>query len=913
MIDQDQSHDLLVNRDGLVGHHGTPKDWSGGYYTFLGSRGASVIDYIWSSSAFNDEAYCFNVFNRTESDHLPIAISFHHTQLGPPSSPHPQDSLTLAPGRKKWDIYLEQDIKVLLNSPEILALKAQLLTMNVNHFSIFQQILAYLLPSLTKPSRAILTWKNQTWFDQECKQCRSRLRFLQSDMKSDSTQSKIRELAQFRSYYKKLLQHKKLLFAKERWTALSVAIKTRDDKKFWNLINAGLRPPSFIVNNITAASWHSHFAQLYSAPDSDVNVVTTLPASALPTWEPVSPERCTQLISMLSGDKSPGEDMIPPEVFLSNQSWWAPILASLFTTINATLKIPPNWKQSIVIPIHKKGDPQDPRNYRPISLLDISYKVYSRFLLEKLIEWAEETKLFHPEQAGFRKGHSTSGQCLVLLTLIDKYLNRFNCKLHAAFVDLTSAFDSIPRDRLWQKLSYTSIDKRLLLLLMEIHNDISARVKFGPLGALSDSFPLNKGVKQGCLLAPFLFNFYINDIVTTMKALNQSAPSLQQLKIPILLYPDDMVILSLTKLGLNNTLRGLMTYCDTNSLKINFAKTKILTFGTKTRKSPWNFEGHSIEYCSAFKYLGIIFQHGLSWSAHLNTTILAARRTIKALEKFYYAKGGQLVPPIRKAFISKVLPMLLYGVEIWGWNLKTLQRLTKGNGKGMVSAIYKILLQNLANPLDAIKNQWENDIGYEINPTQWTRMWSKPPFKSISTKRKELTLKLTYRWYLTPRKLALIHPGTSPKCWRGCTSTGTYFHMWWECPKIQLFWTTAIQEICKITKQVIDITPELALLNIFQDNNAHLHHKELITHLLSAARNTITRHWRDLSGVSMDQWYQIVWETALLEKLTNKLKLTRGQTEEDAFTPVWLPFITHTAQQDNDNNPPTAYKSIWLT
>uniref|UniRef100_A0A670HTQ3 Reverse transcriptase domain-containing protein n=2 Tax=Podarcis TaxID=42163 RepID=A0A670HTQ3_PODMU len=238
---------------------------------------------------------------------------------------------------------------------------------------------------------------------------------------------------------------------------------------------------------------------------------------------------------------------------------------------------------------------------------------------------------------------------------------------------------------------------------------------------------------------------------------------------------------------------------------------------------------------------------------------------------------------------------------------------TKGNGKGMVSAIYKILLQNPANPLDAIKKQWENDIGYEINPTQWTRMWSKPPFKSISTKRKELTLKLTYRWYLTPRKLALIHPGTSPKCWRGCTSTGTYFHMWWECPKIQLFWTTAIQEICKITKQVIDTTPELALLNIFQDNNAHLHHKELITHLLSAARNTITRHWRDLSGVSMDQWYQIVWETALLEKLTNKLKLTRGQTEEDAFTPVWLPFITHTAQQDNDNNPPTAYKSIWLT
>ena len=60
----------------------------------------------------------------------------------------------------------------------------------------------------------------------------------------------------------------------------------------------------------------------------------------------------------------------------------------------------------------------------------------------------------------------------------------------------------------------------------------------------------------------------------------------------------------------------------------------------------------------------------------------------------------------------------------------------------------------------------------------------------------------------------------------------------------------------------------------------------------------------------MDQCYQVVWETALLEKLTSKLKLTRGQTEEDTFTPVWLPFITYTAQQDNDKNIPTAYKSI---
>ncbi|CAI5774249.1 Hypothetical predicted protein [Podarcis lilfordi] len=58
------------------------------------------------------------------------------------------------------------------------------------------------------------------------------------------------------------------------------------------------------------------------------------------------------------------------------------------------------------------------------------------------------------------------------------------------------------------------------------------------------------------------------------------------------------------------------------------------------------------------------------------------------------------------------------------------------------------------------------------------------------------------------------------------------------------------------------------------------------------------QHWRELLGVNVEHWYQTVWETALLEKLTNKPKLAQGQINKDAFTPVWFPFITHTAQQE---------------
>lgn len=102
--------------------------------------------------------------------------------------------------------------------------------------------------------------------------------------------------------------------------------------------------------------------------------------------------------------------------------------------------------------------------------------------------------------------------------------------------------------------------------------------------------------------------------------------------------------------------------------------------------------------------------------------------------------------------------------------------------------------------------------------------------------------------------------------------------MWWECAKIQQFLLSGLHEISKITKQQIEIIPELVLFNIFQYNNANLLNKELICHLLSAARN-MARYWKNLSWVNVDNWHKSIWDIALLEKLRNKLPLLREQKD----------------------------------
>lgn len=113
-----------------------------------------------------------------------------------------------------------------------------------------------------------------------------------------------------------------------------------------------------------------------------------------------------------------------------------------------------------MVPIFKKGDPLDPCNFRPICLLSAASKLNAGHLLNRLFDWDSKNAIVFKEQASFRKGKSTIDQVFVLQHLINKFTKASNKYLYAAFIDFSSAFDLVDRDRLWGKLAETNIDKR---------------------------------------------------------------------------------------------------------------------------------------------------------------------------------------------------------------------------------------------------------------------------------------------------------------------------------------------------------------------------------------------------------------------------------------------------------------------
>lgn len=142
-----------------------------------------------------------------------------------------------------------------------------------------------------------------------------------------------------------------------------------------------------------------------------------------------------------------------------------------------------------------------------------------------------------------------------MISLISKYALNVPGTLYAAFIDLRAAFDSVSHARLWNKLNSTSMPKRLLKLIMNLYTGNSLYVKLNKDGAISRPISVERGVRQECVLAPHLFNLYLNDFVPKLLDLDTHAPCLDNKPVPALLYTDDCLEL---RLVLNVPLKHLL-------------------------------------------------------------------------------------------------------------------------------------------------------------------------------------------------------------------------------------------------------------------------------------------------------------------------------------------------------------------
>ena len=224
-------------------------------------------------------------------------------------------------------------------------------------------------------------------------------------------------------------------------------------------------------------------------------------------FKPIEENFISKQINKLSSKKATGHDGISAKVLKLAQP---AVLKPITFLINETIKMsefPDECKKAMVSPLHKKNSTQDKENYRPVSILPIMSKLYERAINVQLMEFFE-TK-FNTYLSAFRPGYGCQS---TLLRIIEDWKQALDDKKYVAAIlmDLSKAFDCLPHDLLLLKLKYYGLSDKALKLMESYLTNRKQCVKLG--STKRDFESILKGVPQGSILGPVLFNIFINDI-----------------------------------------------------------------------------------------------------------------------------------------------------------------------------------------------------------------------------------------------------------------------------------------------------------------------------------------------------------------------------------------------------------------
>ncbi len=313
-------------------------------------------------------------------------------------------------------------------------------------------------------------------------------------------------------------------------------------------------------------------------------------------------------------------------------------------------------------------------NYRGITVGPVFAKLFAMIIERRLASWAEEHGVKARGQSGFRKNYRTNDNIFVLRSLIEKQKQARqkggSGKLYCCFVDFKKAFDTVPRALLWQVLEDLGVQGRVLDIIKSMYAHDSAAVRTSE--GLSEIFRCLMGVKQGCPLSPALFGLYVDGLEKhRLETADIDAPDLCGILAPLLLYADDIILMSTSPEGLQRQLDALASFCELRQLTVNLSKTKVVIF--EARKSDCKefvFSGTTVERHDEYRYLGFVFHATKNMAHGVEYLVAAAKKAVHAMRRRCISLHLSDPATICKLFDILVLPILSYSCEVWAVNPK---------------------------------------------------------------------------------------------------------------------------------------------------------------------------------------------------------------------------------------------------
>lgn len=369
--------------------------------------------------------------------------------------------------------------------------------------------------------------------------------------------------------------------------------------------------------------------------------------------------------------KAAGPDGIQSEFLKLLDEDSIKFLCKIFNNIYNTGNIPREWLLSEFVMLPKKQGAKKCEDYRGISLMSHLLKIFLKIIHKRIYKICEER--ISDTQFGFMKGVGTRDALFSIQVLFQRCRD-VNCDIFACFIDYEKAFDKIQHEKMMQILKDTGIDGKNLRIIRNLYWNQSASIRLNS-EECTDEVNIRRGVRQGCILSPLIFNLYSEEIFNEALEGEEHGILVNGERLNNIRYADDTVVFADNIISMQRLIDKISEASERYGLKVNINKTKFMIISKNTNTRGQLFiRNIPIQRVSEFTYLGTVVNEQWDHSQEIKVRIEKARSAFKSMDKLFKSHNLNLEIKIR-LLRCYILSILYYGVESWTLTKATEKRL----------------------------------------------------------------------------------------------------------------------------------------------------------------------------------------------------------------------------------------------
>lgn len=532
------------------------------------------------------------------------------------------------------------------------------------------------VPRLKEKSKYI-----QDWFNNRCRVAKERRNRAWNKWRKRRNQRRWQDYINERNEYVKIRREERRNYERD------VINTCRDKPKlFYRYVNGKLKSKHEIEKLYKDGIEYSeeqdlveimseHFQTVYTRENEHIEAVPqTAPTQPMREFE-VSQWELMKQLKDLDVRKSHGPDGVSNWILKECRE---ELVSGLHHIIDCSLKegkIPQDWKNANVVPIHKGGNKEEPTNYRPVSLTCTIVKICERIIKDKWTKYLEDNGILNQRQFGFRQGRSCTTNLLCYYSRIVDIIQERDGWADCAFLDLRKAFDKVPHKKLLRKLEIIGgIQGRLLDWMEDFLKERKMRVTIR--GKHSSWKEVISGVPQGTVLAPVMFAVYVNDMDMNVDSYMS-------------FFADDAKLLRRVRnvgdcQALQSDLDKLWEWSKRWEMDFNINKCSIMEFGKSKNRTIGHYKlgEEELKKVDCEKDLGVIITKELSPDKHISKIVGETYNLLRNIRMAFTYLDENM---IKQILVTLIRPRLEYAAVFWSpstkKNIKRIERIQRATTK----------------------------------------------------------------------------------------------------------------------------------------------------------------------------------------------------------------------------------------